>query len=62
MLFRSVVTRTEHIDRITIPRANAEVSGANFEILVGLELTPEQLQFNRDGKRFRISAAQPDSH
>jgi hypothetical protein len=24
---------------------------------VGFELTPEQLQFNRDGKRFRISAA-----
>ncbi|MEQ1617831.1 MAG: Tat pathway signal sequence domain protein [Terricaulis sp.] len=53
-----VVTRTEQIDRIVIPRANAEVSGENFEILVGFELTPEQLQFNRDGRRFRIDAAE----
>ncbi|HBB55343.1 MAG TPA: Tat pathway signal sequence domain protein, partial [Hyphomonadaceae bacterium] len=28
--------------------------GANFEILVGFELTPEQLAFNTDGKRFRL--------
>lgn len=52
----AVVTRTERIERIVIPRANEEVSGENFEILVGFELTPEQLQFNRDGKRFRIDA------
>ncbi len=52
-----VVTRTERIDHIVIPRANAEISGENFEILVGFELTPEQLQFNRDGRRFRIDAA-----
>jgi hypothetical protein len=51
-----VVTRTEQIERIEIPRANAEISGENFEILVGFELTPEQLQFNRDGRRFRIDA------
>jgi hypothetical protein len=53
---QSVVTRTEQIERIVIPRANAEVSGENFEVLVGFELTPEQLQFNRDGKRFRVDA------
>lgn len=52
-----VVTHTEHIDRITIPRANGDISGENFEILVGFDLTPEQLQFNRDGRRFRIDAA-----
>jgi hypothetical protein len=52
-----VVTRTEQIDSIVIPRANPEISGENFEILVGFELTPEQLQFNRDGRRFRIDAA-----
>jgi hypothetical protein len=51
-----VVAHTEHIDQITIPRANATVSGENFEILVGFELTPDQLQFNRDGRRFRIDA------
>ncbi len=52
----AVVTRQEQIERIVIPRANAEVSGDNFEILVGFELTPDQLQYNRDGKRFRIDA------
>ena len=52
----SVVTRTEEIERIVIPRANEEISGENFEILVGFELTPEQLQFNREGRRFRIDA------
>jgi hypothetical protein len=52
----AVVTRTERIEEIVIPRANSEISGENFEILVGFELTPEQLQFNRDGRRFRIDA------
>ncbi|MEL6569930.1 MAG: hypothetical protein AAFQ22_16075 [Pseudomonadota bacterium] len=47
---------TETVSRITIPRADESISGANFEILVGFELTEEQLQFNRDGKRFRLDA------
>jgi hypothetical protein len=51
-----VVTHRETIDEIVIPRANEEISGENFEILVGFDLTPEQLQFNRDGRRFRIDA------
>ncbi len=55
---QAVVSRTEHIERIVIPRANDTVSGENFEVLVGFELTPEQLQFNRDGRRFRIDAGQ----
>lgn len=53
----AVVTRTEEIESIVIPRAGADTSGENFEVLVGFELTPEQLQFNRDGRRFRIDAA-----
>ena len=53
----AVVTRREQIESIVIPRANPEISGENFEILVGFELTPEQVQFNRDGRRFRIDAA-----
>lgn len=57
-----VVTRRETIERIVIPRATADLSGENFEILVGFELTPEQLQFNRDGRRFRIDAAQRTSN
>lgn len=44
---------------VLIPRANAEISGANFEVLVGFELTPAQLEFNRDGKRFRVDAGAP---
>jgi len=55
---QQVVSVRERIDEIVIPRANAEVSGENFEILVGFELTPEQLQFNRDGRRFRVDAGQ----
>ena len=53
-----VVTHRERIDEIVIPRANEEVSGENFEIVVGFDLTPEQLQFNRDGRRFRIDAGE----
>jgi hypothetical protein len=45
---------TETIAEITIPRARANTSGANFEVLVGFDLTPEQLNFNRSGVRFRM--------
>lgn len=50
----------EEIDAITIPRANEETSGDNFEILVGFELTPEQLAWNRNGQRFRVDAGRDD--
>ena len=50
------VTVTERLDRIVIPRNSEGTSGQNFEIIVGFELTPEQRQFNADGKRFRVSA------
>jgi len=52
---------TETIRRVVIPRANDTVSGANFEILVGFDLTPQQIQFNRDGKRFRVDVGQEQS-
>lgn len=48
---------SEKIENIVIPRAAANINGDNFEILVGFDLTPEQLQFNRDGKRFRVRRA-----
>ncbi|HUO23293.1 MAG TPA: Tat pathway signal sequence domain protein [Caulobacteraceae bacterium] len=51
------VTYTDTLKGITIPRANAKVSGANFEVLVGFDVTPEMIAFNRDGKRFKPSAA-----
>ncbi|MCA8892126.1 MAG: hypothetical protein KDA56_09975 [Hyphomonas sp.] len=47
---------TTKIDRITIPRADETISGSNFDILVGFDLTEDQLAFNRDGKRFRLDA------
>lgn len=49
---------SEIIQKIVIPRANDTISGANFEILVGFDLTPEQLAFNRSGKRFRVDVGQ----
>lgn len=52
----NVVRGPQMIEEIVIPRATPETSGENFEILVGFDLTPEQLQFNRDGKRFRVTA------
>jgi hypothetical protein len=50
------VTYTDTLKGITIPRASAKVSGGNFEILVGFDVTPEMVAFNRDGKRFKPSA------
>jgi hypothetical protein len=47
---------TDKIYGITIPRARAGVSGSNFEVLVGLDVTPQMAAFNRDGKRFRPNA------
>jgi hypothetical protein len=41
---------------VVIPRANATVSGDNFEILVGFDVTPEMAEFNRTGSRFRVNA------
>ncbi len=41
---------------ITIPRVNSGISGTNFEVIVGYDLTPKELEFNRDGKRFRINS------
>ncbi|MDB5466581.1 MAG: hypothetical protein JWQ46_1343 [Phenylobacterium sp.] len=47
---------TEHLKNVTIPRGTATTSGANFEILVGFDVTPEMAEFNRQGKRFRLNA------
>ncbi|WP_309645858.1 Tat pathway signal sequence domain protein [Phenylobacterium sp.] len=50
------VYATEEIGQVTIPRATNTTSGANFEILVGFDVTPQMAAFNRDGKRFRVNA------
>ncbi|MBW8732792.1 MAG: Tat pathway signal sequence domain protein [Asticcacaulis sp.] len=51
---RDVNTR---IDGIIIPRKDATVSGSNFEVLVGFDVTPEMAEFNREGKHFRFVSA-----
>ncbi|WP_439637512.1 hypothetical protein [Oceanicaulis sp.] len=50
----------EEFNSIAIPRVSPTTSGSNFEILVGFELTDEQLDFNRGGLRFRVRAGQDD--
>jgi hypothetical protein len=48
--------KTESFSKIEIPRADVSIAGTNFEIVVGFDLAPEQLAFNRAGKRFRLNA------
>ena len=51
-----VASGAELIGRIVIPRRDETISGGNFEVLVGFDLTDKQLKFNQDGKRFRLDA------
>ena len=53
---------TDSINNITIPRGTATTSGANFEVLVGFEVTPQMAEFNREGKRFRLNVGQTASN
>ncbi|MCC5995936.1 MAG: hypothetical protein JJU18_06150 [Oceanicaulis sp.] len=55
---RDRVEMIEEFSSIRIPRVDPDTSGANFEVLVGFELTDEQLEFNRSGMRFRVTAGQ----
>ena len=54
----SVTGETEVLQRILIPRADDSVSAANFEVLIGFDLTEDQLTYNREGRRFRLGAGQ----
>ncbi|MEL6324392.1 MAG: hypothetical protein AAGJ29_09600 [Pseudomonadota bacterium] len=56
--FRSgqIATAQELVNRVVIPRVDETISGANFEVLVGFDLTEQQLAFNQAGKRFRLDA------
>ncbi len=47
---------TELISDIVIPRADETISGANFEVIVGFELTDVERRFNQDGRRFRLQS------
>ncbi len=42
------------LEGILIPRADITVSGSNFEVLVGFDVTPQMADFNREGKHFRF--------
>lgn len=48
--------QTAVVNKIVIPRADESISGSNFEVIVGYDLTEDQLEFNRAGKRFRMDA------
>ena len=50
------ILMTDRINNITIPRANTNVSGGNFEVLVGFDVTPEMAAFNQAGKRFKVNS------
>jgi hypothetical protein len=50
------VYTTDKVAQITIPRGAITTSGANFEVLVGFDVTPAMAEFNRLGKRFRVDA------
>lgn len=56
---KDIMRVTESVPGIVIPRANETVSGSNFEVIVGFDLTSEQLAYNRSGTRFTINVAQP---
>ena len=55
---QNLTGKTEVIGTIEIPRVDESISGTNFEVVVGFELTQEHLEFNRAGKRFRMDAGQ----
>jgi len=50
----SVVFASEEIDEIHIPRSGENISGTNFEIIVGFSLDREQIIFNRSGKSLKF--------
>ncbi|MEL7491151.1 MAG: hypothetical protein AAGJ73_10555 [Pseudomonadota bacterium] len=50
----NVETVTQKIDEIIIPRASEKTAGTNFEVIVGLSLTPDQARFNRSGASLKF--------
>ena len=55
------VIANERLDDIVIPRATSKVAGDNFEILIGFDVTQKMADFNRLGKRFRVTAGQTET-
>ncbi|WP_341198125.1 hypothetical protein [Hyphomonas chukchiensis] len=53
---KKLAGKTESFSKIKIPRLDESIAGTNFEIVVGFDLTADQLEFNRAGKRFLLNA------
>ena len=51
---RNVRRIEDEVEKIIIPRAREGISGENFEIVVGLELTREQAIYNRSGQSLKF--------
>lgn len=49
---------SQEIGEIVLPRGSQSVSGSNYEILVGFQVTPQMAEFNRQGKRFRVNVGE----
>jgi hypothetical protein len=49
-----VRTSREKIGTIVIPRKDKDISGTNFEVVIGFSLTPQQAIFNRSGKSLKF--------
>lgn len=54
----NVTGETELIQSIIIPRSDDTISAANFEVVIGFDLTEAQLAFNKEGRRFRLNAGE----
>lgn len=44
----------DEVDEIRIPRAAESIAGQNFEVVVGLVLTPDQAIYNRSGRSLKF--------
>lgn len=50
----AVAVERVEVDKIRIPRAGENVSGENFEIVIGFVVTPQQAIYNRSGKSLKF--------
>jgi ABC-type Fe3+-hydroxamate transport system substrate-binding protein len=50
----NIVVIKQSIDEILIPRKSEKTSGTNFEVVVGLSVTPQQAIYNRSGKSLKF--------
>jgi hypothetical protein len=50
----SVRRAERQVKEIVIPRKDDSISGVNFEVVVGLVVTPQQAIFNRSGKSLKF--------